>query len=578
MKLIKIFDLFEQTAILYPNRIAIKFQNYSLTYEKLYKKVNTIASIIPRGSKLIAVHLKRTPDLLASILTFYKCGITYLPIDPCYPKDRIEFMLKDSKAPTMLLQTDYPYENDSIKALYIKKTGYSIDESIYSGLAYIIYTSGSTGKPKGVMIKQEGLINLIEGMSERINYKAGYKIACFTTVSFDMFFIESIMALCKGLTVVLTDQNEQNNVRQTAKIIEENAIDIIQMTASRMQLLIYYDKELSCLKSVKEIIVGAEPVPLKLIQTLQKKTTANIYNFYGPTEVSIWSTISDLTISKTVDIGKPIKNINIYIFDENLNQVPNGEAGELCIDGIGLAKGYLYLDDLTKEKFVNNPNKTNTIMYRTGDYARYLADGNIEYIGRLDNQVKIRGYRIELEEVETIANQYDGIGQAIASVYKTDYNSIICLHYTSEYEINENLLNQYITNKLPEYMVPSWFIKAPKFNYSQNGKIDRKSLYYPDISKISINSDSMLMSDIQQKVIEFINEIIMNIEVQITLNTEMTSIGLDSILFVRLVIAIEEEFGFEFDDEMMAYTTLKTVGDFIEYVESKASSKVEVLV
>ena len=212
------------------------------------------------------------------------------------------------------------------------------------------------------------------------------------------------MALNKGLTVVLADEEEQRNPKLMAKFIQDNAVDIIQMTPSRMQLLLNYDKELICLKSVKEIMIGGEAFPFGLLQTLQEKTTARIYNMYGPTETTIWSTISNLTYKDHIDIGRPIKNTEIYIMDDSLTLLPSGQIGEICIGGKGLAKGYVGRDDLTAEKFIYLPQKPNVRVYRTGDMGRHLPDGDLEYLGRTDNQVKIRGHRVELEEIESHLN------------------------------------------------------------------------------------------------------------------------------------------------------------------------------
>lgn len=192
-------------------------------------------------------------------------------------------------------------------------------------------------------------------------------------------------ALYKGLTVVLANDDEQRSPKLMAKLIQDNDVDMIQMTPSRMQLLLNHDKELSCLKNAKEIMIGGEPFPLSLLRTLQEKTTAKIYNMYGPTETTIWSTVSELTNKDRIDIGHPIKNTEIYIVDENLSILPDGEAGEICIAGKGLAKGYVNRDDLTAEKFIYLLQKPDVRVYRTGDLGCYLPDGDFEYLGRTDN-------------------------------------------------------------------------------------------------------------------------------------------------------------------------------------------------
>lgn len=236
-------------------------------------------------SKRIALILKKSPQLLFLLYYFFENQITYIPIDPNYPHDRIQYILEDSKP-------------DSIITDLIEDIDYKLNHKMDSSddiISYILYTSGSTGTPKGVNVPKEAIVNFIDGISEIIDFSSGKRIVCLTTVSFDIFFLESIMALYKGLIVVLANEEEQRNPKLMAKLIQDNEVDMVQMTPSRMQLLLSHDKELSCLKNVKEIMIGGEAFPLGLLRTLQEKTTAKIYNMYGPTETTIWSTVSDLT-------------------------------------------------------------------------------------------------------------------------------------------------------------------------------------------------------------------------------------------------------------------------------------------
>ena len=366
--------------------------------------------------------------------------------------------------------------------------------------------------------------------------------------------------------MVLADENEQSNPKIIGKLIQENNIDMIQMTPSRMQILFYFDKELTCLKNIKTIMLGGEAFPYKLLKALQEKTTAQLYNLYGPTETTIWSTISNLTNDKIVHIGKPIKNTKVYIIDEQYNEVLYGEAGELYIEGIGLAKGYINRDDLTREKFVILPKISNSTLYRTGDYVRYLPDGNLEFIGRIDNQVKIRGYRIELEEIEKRVSLFVGVLQAVASVYTNENDSIICLHYTSDVEVDEQIIKKFISEKLPEYMVPNLLFRVSQFDYTPNGKINRKELKY---EKNTNDVSMIIMDNIEKETISILFQIIDNLNIQITKQSNLSSIGIDSVSFVSMAVNLEEKFNFEFDDEMLSYIAIKTVGDLIEYVKFK---------
>ena len=510
--------------------------------------------------------MRRTPELIFAMCMCLERNNTVIPIDPAYPKKHIDYIIKDS-APDKIIS-----DIDSYNDLFQEKRSNITQNDV----AYILYTSGSTGHPKGVEVTYEALSNFIEGISETIDFSPGKRIACLTTISFDIFFLESIVALNKGLTVVLADEEEQRNPKLMAKFIKDNAVDIIQMTPSRMQLLLNYDKELICLKSVKEIMIGGEAFPFGLLQTLQEKTTARIYNMYGPTETTIWSTISNLTYKDHIDIGRPIKNTEIYIMDDSLTLLPSGQIGEICIGGKGLAKGYVGRDDLTAEKFIYLPQKPNVRVYRTGDMGRHLPDGDLEYLGRTDNQVKIRGHRVELEEIESHLNQIKGIHQAVVIALETnETDKILQAFYTSDATLNQKEITDYLSSKLPEYMIPVRFKRVESFLQTENGKIDRKRVLQcveiktgddlPEESKLSE------LNAVPQKAFGVIKSTLAPKNEDVTLETSFVEAGVDSITFVNLVVALESEFNFEWDDEMLLITAFSTIRSMVEYVESRVS-------
>ena len=433
---------------------------------KVSLKSSRVALILDRGISLISV--------------IYNCldkKITYVPIDPNMPDSRISDIINDANVGTVITHQNYlrKLQVDNVICVDVDDIIDFDPTETDNETAYILFTSGSTGDPKGVEVTREGLFNFIDGISEIIDFSPGKRIACLTTMSFDIFFLESIMALFKGLTIVLANEDEQRNPKLMAKLIQDNAVDMVQMTPSRMQLLLNHDKELTCLKNVKRIMIGGEPFPISLLKTLQEKTNSKIYNMYGPTETTIWSTVSELTHKDRIDIGYPIKNTEVYIVDESLSILPNGQAGEICIAGKGLAKGYVGRDDQTAEKFVYLPQKSDVRIYRTGDIGRYLSDGNLEYLGRTDNQVKIRGHRIELEEIEACLNQVNGINQSIVNVLETsETDKILQAFYTSDIAINQKDITDYLSSKLPDYMIPVIFKRVESFIQTVNGKIDRK--------------------------------------------------------------------------------------------------------
>lgn len=542
-------------------------------YDKFdYKKFLDKNNVYYDFKSKVIIMMKRTPDLLFAICMLLEKGITYIPVDPEYPKERIQYIISNSGADSIITDMDFEF-------VLPNKAGNPV---CTTDIAYILFTSGSTGTPKGVEVTREGLANFIDGISEIIDFSYGKSIACLTTVSFDIFFLESIMALYKGLTVVLADDNEQRNPKLMARLIEDNNVDMIQMTPSRLQLLLNYDKELVCLKNVKEIMVGGEPLSLGLLNILHERTNAKIYNMYGPTETTIYSTVSDLTDKKIVDIGKPIMNTQIYIIDEKNNSTLNGTKGELCIGGKGLARGYLNMPGLTAERFVQNPFVTTERMYKTGDLARWLPDGNIEYLGRTDSQVKVRGYRIEMGEIEAVLLKHKFIKQAIVTVCQEN-NSYLCAYYVSDEELLAADLKQYLGGFLPDYMIPSYYIRLDEVPQTPNGKIDRKALS---------DSGLKIVFETQQKKVKYqdknqdathvgykVREIIRNI-IDIPILTEdidevnnLDNLGINSITFIKIVVAIEMEFDFEFEDEDLDYSKFATVQSLVDYVKNRVNGQ-----
>lgn len=534
------------------------------------------------GASIVGLFSDRNAKLLYLIQSLFYNNIAFIPIDPLLPQERIQYIIRDSGMKTIVTQEKYINQFSYIETVILDREQYHPKK--YCGtypkndVAYTLYTSGSTGMPKGVEVVRDALFNFIEGISEIIDFSVGKRIACLTTISFDIFLLESLIALHKGLTVILATEDEQRNPKLMAKLIRGNSVDMIQMTPSRMQLLLNYDKGLSCMQSVKEIMIGGEPFPLSLLRALQERTTAKIYNMYGPTETTIWSTVSDLTDKEQIDIGYPIKNTEAYIVDESLCILPIGQIGEICIAGKGLAKGYLGRNDLTTEKFVSLPQKSEIKVYRTGDLGRYLNKGNLEYLGRIDNQVKIRGYRIELEEIESHLNQFEGIKQSVVTVLETNgTGKILQAFYTSEDSIDAKNISAYLSAKLPSYMIPVIFKRVKKFIQTANGKIDKKRVL--ECVEIKANKTMLQTSvydeltDVQKRAFKVIISILKEKSLDIvSLDTEFSSVGIDSITFITAIVALESEFDFEFDDEKLLISKFPSIRAIIEYVESKIAS------
>lgn len=568
-----------------PNEAKIIFREQSFgdieSYIDSYAKFlfsQGITSMTPIG-----IYTDKTPECLFIMLAAIKIGVPFLPLEISWPYKRICFMLHDSNIKYLVTSNKYMRKFNGYHTICIDNIMHNIEEFVSSNskneIMYILYTSGSTGNPKGVEVRRDGFYAFMNGVSERIEFVPNKRIACFTNISFDIFFLESIMALYKGLTVVLASDEESVNPRLMSSIIINNKVDMIQMTPSRMQLLMNYDKDLKCLSNISEILVGGEVFPNKLLLSLQQKTSAKIYNMYGPTESTIWVTISDLTRKNIIDIGTPIEGTKIYILDENLESVPEGTIGEICIAGKGLAKGYINNQALTNESFLTLSFDMNERIYRTGDFGKF-ENGVYIYIGRKDNQVKIRGHRIELEEIEFAMLQIEGINQAVVAQHEQEDGALIAF-YTGELVIDKRKFKKELGKMLPSYMVPSNYVKLEKMSYTCSGKINRKKIimYYNDMcsrqmvhgeEKESFTSQS---ERIEEKILSVI-ERYCDRNNEISLKSELSALGLDSITYITIIVTLEEEFGFQFDDEMLLYTAFTDVESLISYVRLKISSTI----
>ena len=564
---------------------AIIFENEYLNFNDIRTRIDHAIALfqdkeIP-AKKPIAVAMERSPHLLITMLAALECGIPFFPVDLALPADRIEYMLSDSGVHTVIKDP----VNDYASSSFLLRSG--DDPVIRSGagdihdIAYILYTSGTTGNPKGIEITRKGLFHFFESISQAINFSTKKRIACLTTVSFDIFFLESILPLYKGMTVVLANENEQRNPRSIAELIEKNDVDMIQLTPSRMRQLLNQDQELSCLKNVTDILIGGEAFPQSLLHTLQEKTKANIFNLYGPTEATIWASVSDLTCKNEADIGTPLKNTEIHILNEDLNDVWGGNRGEICISGDSLAKGYINNDKLTAEKFVFTKIKGRTArVYRTGDLGRRMPDGCYEYLGRIDNQIKIRGYRVEPEEIEACMEQFPGITRVLAAALPVNEGAlnnssemILEAFYTSEGDIDEDELNEYLKDKLPSYMIPSRYCRVNEFAYTPNGKIDRQKVREPTKQKFPGELIKGLsgLSMVKKKAFEIITaDVNEKYRDKITLETDMLAAGIDSIIIIKIIVSLEEEFNIKFDDEMLLSAASSDIQAILDYVEEKA--------
>jgi amino acid adenylation domain-containing protein len=492
-------ELFEEQVVRTPNGVAAVFENEELTYRELNQRANAIAAKLRSAGagpeKLVGVCAGRSLNMLAGLLGILKSGAAYVPLDPMYPKERVKLMLEDAEVHALLTEKGLAKQFDisPAKIVYLEDiSAKNAEENRPSGavpenLAYVIYTSGSTGKPKGVMIRHRNVVNFFTGMDQILGTTPGVWLAV-TSICFDISVLELLWTVTRGFKVVI--QSDQGGLRANAARngasyeipdqIRRNAVTHFQCTPSLMGMLLQEKGAREAMATVKTVLLGGEALSASLVEQLQGPE--RIINMYGPTETTVWSTSQVIERGKPITIGRPMANTKLYILDESKQPTRIGVAGELYIGGAGVARGYWKRSELTAERFVPNPftSEDEERIYRTGDLARYRADGAIEYLGRLDHQVKLRGFRIELGEIEAALRQLKGVREAAVVVRELNANDKRLAAYLVADEAMEAAhVRSALSQKLPDYMVPSLVTFLAKMPLTPNGKIDRKALPEP---------------------------------------------------------------------------------------------------
>ena len=584
-----IVDLFEEQVEKTPDNIAVVFEDQKLTYRELNEKANRLAYyLIENGVKskdIIGIMLHRTPEMILSILSVLKAGATYLPIDPEYPIDRINYMLSDSKASTVLVHSatsgldigntckkiTVDFNHNLLDNFSCENVNYASPD----GLIYLIYTSGSTGNPKGVMVTHKNIVNFILGEKQYISFSSDKVMVSVTTICFDIFSLELWGALTSGIPLVLANDIEQMSPIQLKELCDKNHVTMIQTTPSRYStLLTAIDNKDGFWNNFTDIMVGGEPFPKLLLEKLHELTNANIFNMYGPTETTVWSTIKDLSKTSQITIGKPIANTNCYILNKDKNLLPINIPGELYIGGDGVTAGYWNRKELTDEKFEKSPFHDNETIYNTGDLAYINNSGDLVHLGRTDSQVKIRGYRIELEEIENKILKYHGIINCV--VNPIDSASKLCAYYISDNEIQISTLKHFLLNELPNYMVPNYFIKMNSLPHTPNGKIDRKKLPMP---KIEVNKKGSLARNKFDTILIDIFKNLLNIET-VDIESSLYDLGGDSLTAINLTTSIYNKLGLPVTtNDIIQHPTIKELSDYIntlsEDVNKNTIKKIE---
>ena len=524
-----VHELIEKQALKAPDDIALIYGEKKVTYGELNQRTANLARILREKGvgrdSIVGVMTSRSIEMMIAIVGVLKAGGAYLPIDPMYPAERIKYMLEDSGAGVLLVDNKQAAAGNESSLEIINMQGAEIfscgGETLGNinepgDLAYVIYTSGSTGQPKGVMIEHRNVVNFIEGMVSRIEFTPGSSILALTTICFDIFVLETLLPLSKGLRVVIADEETQRDSRLLSELIIKNRVEMVQMTPSRMMLLLEGSGNRECFDVLKTIMIGGEAFPKKLLEDLKSVTTARIYNMYGPTETTVWSTLKDLSESERITIGNPIANTAVFILDSRGLPQPVGVIGELFIAGDGVVRGYLKRNELTSERFVPCPfhkaenGQLPSRMYKTGDLARWLPNGEVEYLGRTDFQVKVRGYRIELGEIERQMLNVAGIKESIVVAKENGAgDKYLVGYYAAEVEIEVQSIISTLEKSLPEYMVPGVYIKLESVPLLPNGKVNRKALPEPDKGRNALTSEyASPATEIEKTLVEIWQDVL----------------------------------------------------------------------
>lgn len=573
-----VIGMFSEQVDTVPNNLAISYNAKELSYKELDAASNQFAKYLVEEHHIqkedfIGVMLERSEWLIIAILGILKTGSAYVPIDPDYPQKRKEYIQKDSQCKITIHQ-------DIIEDFISKRSNYKTDTIQLStiephDLIYIIYTSGTTGNAKGVMIENKSVVNLISWQTQYFNIEKNERILQFSNYCFDASVEQIFLSLLNGAALFLIDKQALKN-HVLPQFIAKNKITHIHATPSYLDTL----PDLSELKSLKRVIAGGEVCSLKLAQKLGK--ACDFYNKYGPTEATVTSTIykynPETSVTQNLSIGKPGGNTKAYVMTKNLELVPIGDVGELCITGEGLARGYLNNPELTAEKFIDNPFQPNEKMYRTGDQVQWYEDGTLKFIGRKDDQVKIRGYRIELGEIEAALNSLSSIKRAvvIASGALGNEKQLIAYVQVVDEVFTVQTCREQLHVLIPDFMVPNIFMVVNEFQMNSNGKIDKKNLPQP----INLRPESApLIKKPRNKIENVIVEIWSNLlgGIEIGIDDNFFEMGGTSLLTQKISALIKTQLDLDVPvTKIYQYPTIAEISKFLNLdsdIQIKTSKK-----
>ncbi|MEH1855162.1 MAG: amino acid adenylation domain-containing protein [Nostoc sp.] len=595
-----IHELFESQVEETPDAIAVVFEDEQLTYCELNKRANQLAHYLRtlgvESEVLVGICLERSLSMVIGLLAILKAGGAYVPLDPSYPQERKAFMLQDSQPKVLLTQQQLveSLPTHTAKVVCLDSNWEIISQHSQENpacdlsldnLAYVIYTSGSTGQPKGAMNSHRGICNRLLWMQSTYQLTVSDRILQKTPFSFDVSVWEFFWTLITGARLVVAQPEGHRDTNYLVNLIFQQQITTLHFVPSMLQVFLEA-KGLERCQSLKRVMVSGEALSVQLQQHFFNRLDAQLHNLYGPTEAAVditfWQCKNSITNQKTIPIGRPIANIHIYLLDKYLNPVPVGVTGELYIGGVGVARGYLNRPDLTAEKFIPNPfqrgrggkqdqSSNSERLYKTGDLARYLPNGDIEYIGRIDHQVKVRGFRIELLEIEAFISQHAAVRETVVTVQQDSVDSQRIVAYIvphSEQTLAINQLRGFLESKLPSYMIPGTFVTLEALPLTPNGKLDRKKLPIPDTARPDLEAVYQPPQTEVEKSIANIWQEILNVE-KVGIDDNFFELGGHSLLLIQVHSKLREIFKSDLSVlDLFRYPTISSLVDYFNQVQN----------
>lgn len=538
---------FERRVNEMPEEMAVHYAEQRLTYRELNNKANQLAyKLRTKGinrESVVGLLIEPSIEMVIGMLGVLKAGGAYLPIDTRYPVERIHYMLDDSQTTLVLSQKKFDG-----KVSFKGEMLHLDEQSIYHGteenleevnttkdLAYVIYTSGTTGNPKGVMIEHKNVVNLSEWYNKKYNIAVNKNVMQITNISFDVSVLETVVTLMNGGRVFIPKQEDVFDKVKFKEFADKHQINMVQFVPATLNELVAENKYMD---SLSVLICGGERLPNELKNKVLSKGY-HLYNHYGPTETTVDAIVTKCTAEDV--IGKPVQNCQVYILNDSQSLQPIGVVGELYIGGEGIARGYLNNEELTREKFVMNPFNPEEKLYKTGDLGRWLPDGNIEYLGRMDNQIKIRGNRIEIGEIEMQLLSHPDIKEAVVIVQEDESEKYLCGYFLSDKELTVKSLREYLAKKISQHMIPVYMMQLDYIPLMANGKIDREKL--SQISSKGFNEKRDIVepgNEIERKVFDIWSNVLGR--EGISISDDFYVLGGNSLKMIRIYTLLNKEF------------------------------------